>query len=502
MSAASLETGFTLAINPRLLKNADDVYEKINTLYPIAKENFFPKASKKDDPYEEIAKRVPEAPGESIAALNLPGVILERERWRVYPGGTLAAHVLGFVAYKGNELDGRYGIERYYNDVLSRNDSNAFSNFFVEIFSGLQKTVDNKQVGSEGDVVLTIEPTVQDYLESELKRVNKTYSGDQIGGIIMNPETGEIYAMGVYPTFDPNRFQEEKNVSVFGNPLVDGVYEMGSIIKPLTMAAGLDAGVVTARTTYDDKGFLELDGYTIKNYDHKGRGVVPMQEVLSQSLNTGVAYVVTKLGNKRFADYFKSFGLGEETGIDLPNETHGLIKNLESPRNVEYATASFGQGIALTPIETARALSVLGNGGHLITPHVVKQIRYDIGTTKDISYPEGKQVIKPETSTEISRMLVEVVDKALAKGKIKLDHYSVAAKTGTAQMANPNGGGYYENRYLHSFFGYFPAYNPEFVVFFFIVNPQGVEFASETFAVPFSRTVQFLINYYQVPPDR
>ena len=304
------------------------------------------------------------------------------------------------------------------------------------------------------------------------------------------------------PSFDLNKFNEEEDINIFRNPIVESVYEMGSIIKPLTIAAGLDSGSITAQTTYNDKGFLELDGYKISNYDGKGRGVVDMQEVLSQSLNTGVAFAVTEMGSKVFADYMRSFGLTEKTGIDLPNEVSPLIDNLNSPRDIEYATASFGQGIALSPIMTARALSALANNGILTNPHLVKKINYEIGPAKTIEIEEGRRVLKPETADEITRMLVRVVDEALAGGTVKLKNYSVAAKTGTAQMANPKAKGYYEDRFLHSFFGYFPAYNPQFLVFLYTVHPKEVRYASQTLTEPFMDMTKFLINYYEIPPDR
>lgn len=502
VSAATLKTGYTLAINPKLLTNPEDAYNKINPIYELDEKVFLDKASKKSDPYEELGKRLSSDVGEKIASLKIPGVILEKDRWRYYPGGSLASNAVGFVAFKDNDLSGRYGVEKYYNDILSRDDKGVYTNFFTEIFLKIQKGIEDDNLGGEGDIVLTIEPTVEEYLERTLSAVNKEYSGELAGGIIMDPKNGEIVAMAVNPSFDLNKFQEEKNSGIYNNPLVDSSYEMGSIIKPLTMASGLDAKVVTPETTYNDKGFIVLNEAKISNFDHKGRGVVPMQEVLSQSLNTGVAFVESKLGNKKFAEYMRNFGMGEETGIDLPAEASGLINNLNSPRDVEYATASFGQGVSLTPIQTIRALSALSNGGYLVTPHLVKTINYTVGVNRDVTFDKGRQVITPETSATISRMLTVVVDKAMLHGKIKQDRYSVAAKTGTAQMARPDGKGYYDDRYLHSFFGYFPAQNPRYIVFMYIVYPKGVQFASETLAMPFSKVSQFLINYYQIPPDR
>ena len=502
VNAATLKTGFILAINPTKLLDTEKTYTALNALYAISRDDFFLKAAKGSDPYEVIAPQVPESVGNRIAALKIPGVILEKTRWRYYPGGNLASHILGFVGYDGDKRSGRYGLERYYNDVLTRDNSDVYANFFSQIFSDIKKGITEKSFGGEGDIELTIEPTVQNALTDELKKIMDTYGSDQSGGIIIDPITGEIYAMAVLPDFNPNSFEKEKSDKVFSNPLVQGVYEMGSIIKPLTMAAGLDSGAVTAKTTYDDKGFLVLNNARIANFDGKGRGIVDMQQVLSQSLNTGVAYVVTKMGHENFSSYMKNYGLGEETGIDLPSEAAGLIKNLDSSRDIEHATAAFGQGIALTPIETVRALSSLANGGVLITPHVVRDIHYTYGITKKLSYGSGKQVIKKETSHEITRMLVEVVDTARAHGTAKNPHYSVAAKTGTAQIVNSSSGGYYEDRYLHSFFGYFPAYNPRFLVFLFTIYPKNVQYASETLTQPFLDTTKFLINYYNIPPDR
>jgi cell division protein FtsI/penicillin-binding protein 2 len=198
----------------------------------------------------------------------------------------------------------------------------------------------------------------------------------------------------------------------------------------------------------------------------------------------------------------KNFGLMEKTGIDLPNEVSPLIGNLDSPRNIEYATAAFGQGIALSPIMTTQALSSLANNGILPKLHVVKQINYEIGPAKTIEVEEGRRVLKSETADEITRMLVKVVDEALAGGTVKLKNYSIAAKTGTAQIANPHEKGYYDDRFLHSFFGYFPAYNPEFLVFLYTIYPKEVRYASQTLTDPFMDTAKFLINYYEIPPDR
>lgn len=502
VSAATMKTGFLVTLKPKLLENPEDAYNKLSSVLPLEEESFMSKASKKNDPYEEIAHRVDDVKAKEIEALKIPGLSLYKEKWRYYPGTTMAANVLGFVGSDGDSISGQYGIEKYYEEVLNRNDENLNVNFFAEIFSDISKTlVSDKQ--AEGDIVSTIEPSVELFLEKQLKALQSEWNPDTSGAIIINPKTGEIYAMASLPTFDPNNFNLEKDPRVYSNPLVDSVYEMGSIVKPLTMAAGLDSGVVTPQTTYNDEGSLTLNGSKISNFDFKARGVVPMQEVLNQSLNTGAAFVALKMGKENFSKYMLGYGIGDETGIDLPNEAAGLVENLKSPRDIEHATAAYGQGIAMTPVETVRALSSLANGGYLIDPHITKSIKYTTGFSKDIfTGGQNKQVLKKETSQTITKMLVGVVDDALRHGAVKLPHWSVAAKTGTAQMANPAGKGYYADRYLHSFFGYFPAYDPKFLVFMYMVYPKGANYASETLTDSFFDITKFLINYYEIAPDR
>ncbi len=501
LSAASLETTYCIAINPQKIIDPADTFNKLSSLITLEVDAFYYKANQKNSVYQKITDHVPLDTMKKIEALAIPGLQIQKERWRYYPANDLGAQVLGFVGYDGDMLVGRYGLEKYYEDTLSRQNSQASINFFAEIFSNIKKTINNNSK-REGDIVLSIEPTVQSYLQKKVDEISDKYKSKLTGGIIIDPMNGEIYSMALSPNFDLNKFSSEKDLSVFNNPLVEGVYEMGSIIKPLTVAAGLDSGAINSQTVYDDIGSLKLDGYTIFNYDKKARGVVNIQEILSQSLNTGVSFIVRMMGKNKFADYIRNYGLGEETGIDLPGENHGRLDNLNSPRDIEYATASFGQGISTTPIATVRALSSLANGGKLITPHIVKKINYTSGLFNNISYVgEAKQIIKKETSEEISRMLTEVVDKALANGKVKLPNYSVAAKTGTAQIAKP-GGGYYNDRWLHSFFGYFPSYNPRFLIFLYTVEPNNIEYASQTLTEPFIETVKFLINYYNIAPDR
>lgn len=502
LSAAGLSTGFRLAINPRTLEDASSAYELLSPLAEFDKEVFMEASEKKDDPYEVIVSRLKESAGEAIVALELPGVLVERERWRIYPARQDAAQTVGFVAYDNdNLLAGRFGLERYYEYALNRANKGLFGNFFTELFSDVDDAVGDARNAREGNIITTIEPVVEEKLVQVLVDVQARYGSRETGGIIMVPSTGEIIALHTTPSFDPNDFNEAK-ADTFGNPLVENQYEFGSIMKPLTLAAGLDAGVVTSASTYNDTGCITLDTKKICNYDLKSRGVVLMQEVLAQSLNVGAAHVATKLGHERLRSYFTALGFGEETGIDLPSEAGGNIDNiLSSPRDIEYATASYGQGIAETPVQMMRALGTLANQGMVVTPHLAHSIELESGVSKSLAWSAPKRVFSPEAVEEVTRMLVRVVDTKLQDGELSIPSMSVAAKTGTAQIPGADGG-YAENKYFHSFFGYVPAYDPEFIILLYTREPGGVQYASETLTAPFMELTHFLINYYGIAPDR
>jgi len=497
VAAASNKLGYKIAINPKQI-NPEKTYNLISENLPLNKQEFFAKATK-DDPYEEIAWRQTKETADKISSWKLPGVSVFKEKWRFYPGNNLASHTIGFVAYNGDKLAGRYGLERFYEDILKREADNLYVNFFAEVFANLSNLVFEKN--KAGDIITSIEPSVQSFLEETLAEIAKKWQSKNVGGIILNPQNGEIYALASLPNFNLNDFSKVENVSIFANPLVENVFEYGSVIKPLTLAAAFNEGLITANTKYNDKGFVVVGRETLHNFDKKGRGVVTMQDVLNQSLNTGAVFVMQKLGQELFRQYFLNFGVTEKTGIDLPNEARNLT-NLQSKQEVDYATASFGQGLALTPISAARTFSILANGGFLTQPHLVTKINYEGLPSKEINKPVGRQVLKTSTTEEITRMLVKVFETSIAKKDPILSHYDIAAKTGTAQIAKENGGGYYEDRYLHAFFGYFPAYDPKFLVFLYNKEPKGAKFAVETLAEPFMKIAKFLLSFYEIPPTR
>jgi cell division protein FtsI/penicillin-binding protein 2 len=516
VGVATVENGFTIAINPKVITNPASAYDALTKVFAaststfpstlVDRQTFLNRAANKNLVYSDIADKVDSATGLAVAALNIPGVSIYQNDWRYYPGGSLASQVIGLVGESASSsaptVTGRYGLESFYNDVLTRDTSSLYVNFFAELFADIKNTVFESQ-SMEGDVVTTIDPTVQSYLQQQLILAQKTWSPTEIGGIVIDPNTGSVYALGHLPDFNPNDTSTISNPAVFSDPLVENIYEMGSIMKPMTMAAGLDSGAVTPTETYDDTGCITVNGSKICNYDQRARGVIPMQQILSQSLNVGASFIATAMGTTTMNKYFRSYGLGSTTGVDLPNEAHGDIQNLSVNRQLEHDTASYGQGIAISPIEMVRALSILANGGLLITPHIADQIDYTLGTTKTVTTPPPVRVLQKSSTDAVTQMLINVVDQVMvpARPETLVPHYSIASKTGTAQIPSPTGG-YYGDRYLHSFFAYFPAYNPRFLVFMYQVYPKGAEYASATLTDPVFNMVKFLINYYDIPPDR
>lgn len=510
--AAVNKNGFTLAINPKIIENEEKLYEKLSEITEIDRDDFFAKVSKKNDPYEILAPRIDKDMSYKVKLLqkDFKGLILSRDSWRFYPANNFASHALGFVGYENDVLQGRYGVENYYDEYLEGRIKKKSKFNFGSLLDFGENVFQNYE--SEGSsLVLTIEPILQGVLESNLEKILKEYNGIKAGGIIINPQNGKILAIAAKPDFNPNNYKNIKDISVFNNPVVSSVYEVGSIFKPLTMAAALDQNAVTSETKYYDKGFIVLNGRRIENYDGKARGEVDMQTVLNKSLNTGAVFAMQSLGKEKFKDYILKYNLNVKTGIDLPNEVSGKIDNLNSKRDIEFATASFGQGIAVSPLEFAVAASSLANGGNTITPRIADRIilgknaeELQNDKNNNIIKIEGKIIpgpIKKETSEKISRMLTSVVDDALLEGSVKLDYYSIAAKTGTAQLIKGNEKGYSEE-YLHTFFGYAPSFDSKFLVVLFLEKPQGVKYASHSLTPAFMDIMKFMLNYYEIPPDR
>jgi len=505
ISAATLATGFLVALNPQTLVDPEAAYTAIqaaasSTATFLSHDAFLAAAAKKGQSYIEVAHHLSSEAGQSLSAEDVPGVQVLKERWRYYPGGTLASQSVGIVSYgSGDTLAGQTGLEAAYDGTLSRSGDSLYKNFFAELFSNVGNLLVNARDAREGDVVTTIEPEVQARLEHDLAKVTNQYSSKESGGIIMDPATGAIIAFASYPSYDGNNLHDA-TPSLLGSPLVEHVHEFGSIMKPLTMTSGLDAGVITPKTTYNDTGCITVNTARICNWDLKPRGVIPMEQIILQSLNVGASWVATQLGQDKFRRYFTTL-FAQKTGIDLPNEGRSLLSNLSKPQQVGYDTASFGQGIAETPVQMIRALGAIANGGVMVQPHLVSAIRLNSGIMRTLDWSQTTPVFSAEAARETTTMMTALVDQKLENGKAIIPTMSVAAKTGTAQLTTPQGG-YYTDRFFHSFAGFFPSYNPRFIILLYTNDPQHVEYASETLDATFLDLVHFLIDYYQVPPDR
>ncbi|MHB1163052.1 MAG: peptidoglycan D,D-transpeptidase FtsI family protein [Minisyncoccota bacterium] len=503
ISAATLATGFLVAINPQVLSDPEAAYAAIAAVASttmVSHDTFLTLAAKKKLVYIEVAHHVPDASGQSLAALGIPGVQVLRERWRYYPGDSLAAQTLGIVSYgSGDSLIGQTGLEAVYDGTLARSGDSLYKNFFAELFSNAGNLLVNAKDAREGSIVTTIEPEVQIRLEHDIAKVNQQYSSRGTGAIIMDPSTGAIIAIANYPTYDANNLQNV-TPALLGDPLVEQVHEFGSIMKPLTMASALDAGVITPQTTYNDTGCFMVDKAQICNWDHKARGVIPMVEIIKQSLNVGASWVATQLGQDKFRTYFTKL-FGQKTGVDLPAESSALLGNLSTTQQVNFDNMSFGQGIAITPMQMIRALGALANGGVMVEPHLVSGIRLSSGITRQLDWNQKVPVFSATAARDTTTMMDALFDITLMHGAAKIPTMTVAAKTGTAQLATPTGG-YYTNRFFHSFIGFFPSYNPRFIILLYTDDPKHVEYASETLDATFLDLVHFLIDYYQIPPDR
>ncbi|HVZ11288.1 MAG TPA: penicillin-binding protein 2 [Candidatus Paceibacterota bacterium] len=433
----------------------------------------------------------------------------EYETDRYYPARSLAASVLGFFGYNSQGRAGQYGIEAYFDSELAgraaapakKSDGqpiHGFWNIIKHYVSSISigNTNPDDISARPADVVLTVDRNIQTFAEQALDKVLKKWNASGGTVIVQDPQTGKILAMADEPTFDPNAYSDSPPQNYL-NKNVQQMFEPGSSFKPITMAMGLDLGKVTPDTTYTDPGVVTIAGKQIHNFDNQAHGTVSMTTVLEKSLNTGAMFVEDLVGDDNFLNYAINFGFGQKTGIDLPGEVPGDIANLYSGRKINAATASFGQGIAVTPIQLITAYSAIANGGKLMKPYVVDRVIYE-GGREEVTQPEVVSIpISQKTSDKLKTMLVSVVNNGFDKARIK--GYDIAGKTGTAQIADGHGG-YEDGVFIHDFLGFAPANDPKFVILIKMDRPQGITFASDSLSSTFRDIAQYLINYYNIPP--
>jgi cell division protein FtsI/penicillin-binding protein 2 len=443
--------------------------------------------TKSNDPYEPILPKPERAQTEAIRELHLKGIYVDTEPRRVYPGDFTAAHVLGFLSPSATDdtLRGRYGLELFYDDLL-RGQNGKFE-------EGSQATL--PQNGNT--LFLTIDYNIQKKAEAVLEEMIEKYRAKSGSVIVEDPKTGKILALTNRPAFNPNAYSQY-SIGAFLNPSVQSTYEPGSIFKVITMAAGIDSGKITPQTSYYDSGSVSVSGRTIKNWDLKAHGSLTMTQVIEQSINTGTVFAERKMGHDIFYNYLLKFGIGEKTGIELPGERMGDIANLKKFRDVNFATASFGQGISVTPLWLISAVSAIANGGMFIQPTVIDRIETPTGGAIAHAQATAHRVIGEDAAKTVTGMMVSAVKKNVIAD---IPNYSVAGKTGTAQVPNLVSGGYYSDKVNNTYVGFAPASDPKFVILIKLDDPAGAPLAGETVVPAFRQLAEFIINYYGIAPD-
>jgi len=458
------------------------------------------KLKKEDDPYEPLKHKVDLEIAKKIDELDINGIGYIDKLWRYYPDGQTQSHILGFVRREDDKMLGQYGLEGHFNDILAGKQGYLHTESGARGESIVFGDMDFVEARNGSDMYLTIDRTIQFRACEELAQAVADYQIETGTIIVMQPKTGALLALCNYPSFDPNRYNEVGNINVFNNQATLSAYEPGSIFKPITMAAAIDLDKVTPYTKYYDEGFVEVDRFTIRNVDSKSNKWQTMTEVLEKSLNTGAIFAAQQVGNEKFLQYVKDFGFGSKTGIKLGSEAIGDIRSLEKLNDVYTFTASFGQGISVTPIQMITAFSAIANDGKLMKPYLVDEI-IDPDEKSIKTVPQQvRQVVSPRTATLIKAMLVSVVRNGHANGS-GVKGYHLAGKTGTAQIHDSELGGYSEDRFNHSFVGFGPVDDPQFIILIKLTNPQGVRFSSESAAPIFGKLAEFILKYYEIPPD-
>lgn len=484
---------------PKEVEDKNVAAEQLSSLLGIPREDILKKLEKTDDPYEPLENKLTDEVADKIKDLKLKGVYLSAEGWRWYPQDTMACHALGFVGIRETQKIGLYGLEGYYEKEL------AGTNGLLESerdAAGRWLLLDdyNLTPAEDGvDLYLTLDQNIQYIIEQKLKALVEKWGAASGSIIVSEPKTGAIKAMASLPDFNPNEYGKVEDINDFLNPSTQEVYEPGSIFKPITMAAALDSGKVTPETTFIDTGSATIGSYVIQNAGNRSYGLSTMTKVLEKSINTGVVFAERQIGGEVFKNYIEAFGFDEPTGVDLVGEVGGNLSNIRENREINFATAAFGQGIAVTPLQMVAAISAIANEGKMMKPYLVEKIVDKNGQEKVTEPQVIRQPISAQTASKLTAMLVSVVRNGY--DKIKIPNYFIAGKTGTAQIPSEDKRGYSDET-IHSFVGYAPAYNPKFFIFIKMDKPHGINYASDSLAPTFAEITQYLLNYYEIPPEQ
>lgn len=454
--------------------------------------------SKEDISWIALKHRVDDATKVNIAALKIEGIGFEPEQTRLYPEASSAAHLLGFVGKdeEGNNT-GYFGLEGFYDLTLSgkpgfrQRESSALG---TPILSGVWRS---SEAVAGVDLVTHIDKTVQFLVEQNLQSAVEKYGAKSGVVIVMRPHDGAILGLASYPSFDPGEYWEYSD-ELFKNSAISNSFEPGSIFKPLVMAAGIDAGEVKPDTKCDIcHEPLKIGKYAIRTWNDKYQKDATMTDVIVHSDNVGMSFVGLKLGKDTLFDYLSKYGFGSETGIDLQGEATPTLRDKNDWGDIDVATVSFGQGIAVTPIQMITAMTAIARDGKIVYPQVVDKLRVD-GWEEDLKPRYGETVLSKEAANQVAQMMVEAAKNGEAKWTA-VRGFEIAGKTGTAQI--PVAGHYDEDKTIASFIGFAPAPDPEFLMLVTLREPESSPWASETAAPLWFNIAKDLFPYLGVQPQ-
>ncbi len=484
----------TAKLNLEKEKIIEELKEKgIQELEKILEERL----SQKDIVWAALKHQLTPEQKDQVEKMDIKGLGFEEESSRFYPEASMSAHLLGFLGKdKEGQPVGYFGLEGFY-DLEMRGRPGIINEEKDAVNQPILMGGFNTQEKIDGqDLKLHLDRSVQYIVSKYLKEGIEKYGAKSGSVVVMESKTGAVLAMSSIPRYDPNKYyQAEKGV--FKNPVIAEAYEPGSIFKVLVMASALNEKLISPETKCPIcDGPVEIDKYQIKTWNEEYHPNSTMTDVIVNSDNTGMVYVGQKLGIDRLYRYLEDFGLGEKTGIDLQEEVAAYMRPKKEWSKIDLATASFGQGIAVTRMQMINAVNAIASGGIIYEPQVVDA--FDNGRESvDIQPSKLKRVISKKAAAQAKEMMVAAVEKGDSKW-VNLKDYQVAGKTGTAQI--PVSGHYDEEKTIASFVGFAPAYNPKFTMLVTLREPSSSPWGSETAAPLFFQIAQKLLHHYKIQP--
>jgi cell division protein FtsI/penicillin-binding protein 2 len=473
-----------LAGNPKIMEDPVSVATALSDVVGLDRADAVRRLANRRTSHAVLAHALTDEQKNHVEAANLPGITLEKESVRTYPLGRAGAHVVGFLGFDGDRRVGQYGLEARYDRLLAGKPG-----------ASAATVVDGS------DIITTLDRQLEDFACTKLSEAVARHGADGGSLVVVDPKTGAVLALCGEPSFDPNAYGAVSDAAVFLNPAVSRTYEPGSVFKAVTLAGALETGAITPDTTYEDSGSVSIGKYTIKNSDGKAHGVQTMRQVLEESLNTGAIFAARKLGETGFADTLRKFGFGAKTGVDLPAEASGNISKAASGKEIYLATASYGQGLTVTPLQLVMAYAAIANRGALMQPYVVAKVVAPDGRVAETQPREVRAVLSPATATQLAAMLVGVVERGHGQ-RAGVPGYYIAGKTGTAQVPAKDRAGYEPGVTVGTFAGFGPVDDPKFAMVVVLDHPKDVQFAESSAAPLFGEVAAYVLRAFGVAPTR